>query len=184
MGVRPSKAVRDQRAKVLEPLFAQMRLQRMSNRYVADKLGIPEKRFWAYQHGETRIPATFIAQVCEVVGLVPSLIPIPEPRERYLQQPPKKKAKQSGKKRTSSGNGRRRQRSDGTLGNSGAGGAGSGDATVRRSRRTQHQPQNLSQAGADDLPPGRASRRVARQSSGLTVTTDLRVMSSSLANDL
>lgn len=89
MGVRSPKTVREQRAQALEPLFAQMRLHRMSNRWMAAQLGIPEKRLWAYKSGEIRLPEGFIKRACQVVGLLPSLIPIPEPRDLYIQQPRK-----------------------------------------------------------------------------------------------
>jgi hypothetical protein len=192
MGVRPTKAVRDERTRLLAPLFAQMRLQRMSNVYVAEKLGIPDKRLWAYQHGETRIPQDFIERACAVVGLAPSLIPVPEPRDIYLQQPPKrngkKSGKQAGKRRASGGDGRRRRADDTPEASpeaSGDGGDVSGDATPRRSRRAQQSPARP-EASAFDMPPTPRSRRVARPPHGLTtaVATDPDVLGGNLGGNL
>jgi len=83
---RPPKALRSQRIEALTPLLAEMRAQRWTAHMVAERIGIPDKRFWAYTHGETRIPADFIAQVCAVVGLPADFITVPEPRDLYIQQ--------------------------------------------------------------------------------------------------
>lgn len=108
MGIRAPKTVREQRARALEPLFAHMRLQRMSNRWMAQQLGIPEKRLWAYKSGEIRIPEWFIECACQIIGIPPARIRIPNPRALYIQQPRSASTpsasttatKQSAKKRT------------------------------------------------------------------------------------
>ena len=86
MGHVPDE-VRAKRASVLAPLFAVLQERGIKRQWFADQLGISRNSLWNYQHGYDRLPIGLIDRACQLVGIPTVFVPIPEPRDLYIQQP-------------------------------------------------------------------------------------------------
>jgi transcriptional regulator with XRE-family HTH domain len=76
-------------------LFAFMVGRGMRRAWLAQHLDISRALLWRYEHGYDRMPAQFVERACRIVGIPASLITIPEPRDRFIQQPRQSKSGQS-----------------------------------------------------------------------------------------
>lgn len=82
--------VRAARAAALAPLFAVLEGRGVKRSWFVAQFESPRlalNTLWGYEHGHARIPPQFIERACQVLSIPASLIPIPEPRALYIQQP-------------------------------------------------------------------------------------------------
>lgn len=100
MGHVPDE-VRAKRASVLAPLFAVLRERGIKRQWFADQLGISRNSLWNYQHGYDRLPIGLIERACQLVGIPTVFVPIPSPRDLYIQQPRSTTRKASTKRAAS-----------------------------------------------------------------------------------
>ena len=96
-------AVRAARQSVLAPLFAVLRERGVKRSWFARQIGpagMPLNRLWQYEYGHARVPPEFVGQACRVLGIPATFVPIPEPRDLYIQQPRSASPQQRQPRRT------------------------------------------------------------------------------------
>ena len=82
---RANVETRQLRARALRPLFERLEQRGGRRTWLATQLGMSRKRLWAYEHGYERVPVSFVPRACGLVDLPPSLVPIPDPPDLYIQ---------------------------------------------------------------------------------------------------
>lgn len=84
---RPDETTARARTQVFRPVVETLAARGISQAWLAQQVGLTRHRLWNYLHGFDRVPPGFVERVCRFLGIPPSLVTIPEPRDRYIQQP-------------------------------------------------------------------------------------------------
>lgn len=79
--------VRRLRAEFLQPIRAKLEERGAPQAWLARRLGIEPRMLWRYFHGLDRVPPTFVAQACRVMGMPRSRVPLTAPAELLIQHP-------------------------------------------------------------------------------------------------